>query len=167
MPRGPISCGFKVPKRIATLLCFGWIKKNIQSISAALPADMLLFLSCLVFGFERRLVSSLWNSFHRLVLWWQQKNYLQNTLCQLSVQRAHKQDHLAIISSQYPLDTAKRMFIKKNGRLWERRKIGQVKREARREGWRKDEKGWGWGGGLLELRRGHGVPVERNSGKHP
>lgn len=32
--------------------------------------------------------------------------------------------------------------------------------EKRREGVR-------MGGGLLELRRGHGVPVERNSGKHP
>lgn len=116
MPRGHVSCGFKVPKRFTTLLCFGWIKKkNILSISAALPADMLLFLSCLVFGFEQRLVSSLRKSSRRLVLWWQQKNYLQNTLCQLAVQGAHKQDHLAIISSQPPIRTAERMFIKKKG----------------------------------------------------
>lgn len=96
----------------------------------------------------------------------QQKNYLQNTFCQLTVRRAHKQDHLAIISSQSQIHTAERTFIKKNGRLWERRKIGQVEREARREGWRKEEEGVG-GGGLLEPGRGHGVSVERNSGKHP
>lgn len=33
--------------------------------------------------------------------------------CQLTVQRAHKQDHLAIISSQSPILPPKRMFIKK------------------------------------------------------
>ncbi len=38
-------------------------------------------------------------------------------------------------------------------------------REARREGWRKDEEKEE--GGLLEPGRGHGVPVERNSEKHP
>lgn len=49
MPPGNVGCGFKVPKRIPSPLCFEWIKKNILSISVALPADMLLRLSCQVF----------------------------------------------------------------------------------------------------------------------
>lgn len=138
MPQTPISCVFKVLKRITTPLCFGWIKKkNILSISGTLPVDMLLFLSCLGFGFEQRLVTSWRNSFQWLVVWSQQKNYLQNTLCQLTVQRAHKQDHLAIISSQSQIHTAKRAFIKKNGRLVgeeENRTGGERGQEERGEG---------------------------------
>lgn len=163
MPRGPISCGFKVPKRIATLLCFGWIKKTFS------PFLQLCLLICFYFchAWCLALNGASCHPYETLFTGLFCGDSRRITCKTLFVSSAHKQDHLAIISSQYPLDTAKRMFIKKNGRLWERRKIGQVKREARREGWRKDEKGWGWGGGLLELRRGHGVPVERNSGKHP
>lgn len=135
-------------------------KKNILLFFGTLPAGMLLFLLRLASECEQHLVSFLRKPFLRwLVVWSQQKNYLENTLCQLTVQRAHKQDHLAIISSQSQIHTAKPTFIKKNGQLWERRKIGQVEREGQ-------ERELG-GGGLLELGRGHGVPVERNSGKHP
>lgn len=110
----------------------------------------------LLFGFEQLCVSS--DSFLQLVVWSQQKNYQENTFCQLAVPRVHKQDHLAIISCQSR--KGKRMFIrgKKCGRQCERRKKTQV-----------DKKRWmgKGGGGLLEPWRGHHVPAERNSRKHP
>lgn len=102
---------------------FPWVnKKNTLFFSAT--TDMLLFLTWLLFGFEHLPVSSLRKSFLSLIVWSQQKNYTENPLCWLTVQRAHKQDHLAIISSQSQIRTVKRMFIKKNGWLWERKKIG-------------------------------------------
>lgn len=55
---------------------------------------------------------------------------------------------------------------RKMGRRWERRKIGQVERDRGpgERGWRRRRRKKGE---LLEPGRGHGVPVERNSGKHP
>lgn len=126
-PQSPRRCEFKVLKGITPLLFLGWIKKTTLFFSAT--TDMLSFLTWLLFGFERLRVSSLRKSFLSLIVWSQQKNYSENTLCWLTVQRAHKQGHLAIISSQSQIRTAKRMFIKKNGWLWERKKIGQVDRE--------------------------------------
>lgn len=142
MPQGNVSCGFKVPQRIPSPLCFEWIKKKKKH-----PFLWLCLLICFYdchakcLGFEQYLVSSLRKSLRWLVLWWQQKNYLYSTFCQLTVRRAHKQNHLAIISCQSPIHPAKRMYSKKNGRQWKWSIIGQVGRGARREGWRIGERG--------------------------
>lgn len=98
------------------------------------------------------------DSFLQLVVWSQQKNYQENTFCQLSVPRAHKQDHLAIISSQS--QKGKRMFIGEGGDEIVREEENKD-RWIKRNGEKREE------GELLEPRRGHGVPAERNSGKHP
>lgn len=96
-------------------------------------------------------------------MWPPQKNYLRTALCQLTVQRAHKQDHLAIISSQSQIHSKANVYREKWATVGEE--------ENRTGGERGQERGMeergGGGGGLLEPGRGHGVPVERNSRKHP
>lgn len=112
-----------------------------------LPQLMRFYISfeC-CFGFEQRHVSS--DSFLQLVVWSQQRNCQENTFCQLTAPGAHKQDHLAIISSQS--QKGKRMFIrgKKKEKKWttvkERTKIWQVNRK----GWRgKRRRGSYWSPG--------------------
>lgn len=48
----------------------------------------------------------------------------KNTLCQPAARQAHKQDHLAIISSQAQIYAAKQTFIRKNGRRGKNRTGG-------------------------------------------
>lgn len=56
----------------------------------------------------------------------------KNTLCQPAARQAHKQDHLAIISSQAQICAAKQMFIRKNGRGGKNRTGGgRLGREGR------------------------------------
>lgn len=45
MPQTPISCGFKVLKRITTPLCFGWIKKKKRSVHLCSSACWYAFIS--------------------------------------------------------------------------------------------------------------------------
>lgn len=86
-------------------------------VAPAASISWYAFISLwLLLGFEHLCVSS--DSFLQLVVWSQQKNYQENTFCQFSVPRAHKQDHLAIISSQS--QKGKRMFM---GGWGERKKI--------------------------------------------
>lgn len=97
-------------------------------------------------------------------MWSQQKNYLEKH--SLSARRAESSQTRPF--SYYFLSaadtrTAKQTFIKKNGRRWER---GENRTGGERVGVerRSDGERRGW---LLEPGRGHGVPVGRNSGKHP
>lgn len=59
----------------------------------------------------------------------------KNTLCQPAARQAHKQDHLAIISSQAQICAAKQTFIRKMGAGV---RIGQV------EGGSEERGGCGW-----------------------
>lgn len=77
-------------------------------------------------------------------MWPQQKNYLRTALCQLTVQRAHKQDHLAIISSQSQIHSKANVY---------REKWATVGEEENRTGGERgqergmEERGGGGGGG--------------------
>lgn len=119
MPQTPVRCGFKVQNGIATPPCLGWIKKKGNKHPVLPFPATLCFYFCLDWCQQCLKESSFFPSsfFRHLVVWSQVKNYLEkNTLCQPAARRAHKQDHLAIISSQPQIRAAKQTFIRKNGR---------------------------------------------------
>lgn len=137
-------------------------KHPVLPFPATQPADMLLFLPWLMWTvpcviLKEVFFAGLLCGHNRRITW-------KNTLCQPAAPRAHKQDHLAIISSQ------PRIHAQQSRRL--SRKMGDGGRGGKnttggeRVGVerRSDGEGRGW---LLEPGRGHGVPVGRNSGKHP
>ena len=171
MPQTPVSCGFKVLKRITTPLLLWMNKKKRMKEKKKHPVYLcnsacwcaFIFCRAWCFGFWTAPCVTLKKVLFRRP---QQKNYLQNTLCQ----RAHKQDHLAIISSQSQIRAAKAdVYREKWADGGRGGKIGQVERDRGpgERGWRRRRRRRRKKGELLEPGRGHGVPVERNSGKHP
>lgn len=122
MPQTPVRCGFKVQNGIATPPCLGWIKKKEINILSSPSLQLCAFISAAtdVSSASKRVFFFPSSFFRRLVVWSQVKNYPEkNTLCQPAARRAHKQDHLAIISSQPQIRAAKQTFIRKNGRRGE------------------------------------------------
>lgn len=106
-PRPPKKTGLKCCCNTAWL----WVNKKDYSGPCS-AVNWYAFISLWrLFGFEQLWVSS--DAFPQLVVWSQQKNYQENTFCQLAMPRVHKQDHLAIISCQSQKKQAKECLSEK------------------------------------------------------
>lgn len=147
MPQTPVRCGFKVQNGSTTQL--GWIKKkeiNILSSPSLQLCPPMCFYLCSKWCLQC-LVSPLREVFFSFppflppcCVVTSEELPRENTLCQPAVRQAHKQDHLAIISSQAQICAAKQTFIRKNGR-WGKNGTGGGR--FGREGWGGDGGCWG------------------------
>lgn len=163
-PPGSISRGLKVLKRIPCLLCFKWIKKGKEKYffhlygSACWYSFITVTPSVWVWAVLRVILKKVFSMTCFVVT---AEALPAKRFCQLTVQRAHKQDHLAIISSQSPILPPKWMFIKK--------KRATVGAEQNRTGGESGKNGSTGKrrGGTGARQGGHSVSVERNSEKHP